>query len=107
MDQKLEELIFTTIANAGESRSDSKAAIEAAKAGNYEDAENYLKQADEAMLIAHQAHTEILYQSMNSAEMPMTFLMAHASNHLSEAETTRDLADVYLSIIKEVRKINA
>ena len=33
MDPKLEELIVTTIAKAGESRSDSKAAIEAAKEG--------------------------------------------------------------------------
>lgn len=106
MDPKLEELIFTTIANAGESRSDSKAAIEAAKAGNYEEAEKMLEEADRTMLLAHKAHTDILYQSVNSAEMPMTFLMAHASNHLSEAETTRDLADVYISIIKEVRKVN-
>ncbi|MBR4422281.1 MAG: PTS lactose/cellobiose transporter subunit IIA [Erysipelotrichaceae bacterium] len=106
MDKKLEELIFTTIANAGESRSDSKGAIEAARNGNYDEAQRLLEEADRTMLEAHKAHTEILYQSMNSAEMPMTFLMVHASNHLSEAETTKDLADVYISLIKEVRKVN-
>lgn len=106
MMENLEELIFTTIANAGESRSNSKAAIEAAKQGDYKEAEKLLEEADRTMLLAHKAHTEILYKSTNSAEMPMTFLMAHASNHLSEAETTRDLADVYISIIKEVRHID-
>ena len=102
----LDQLLLSVIANAGESRSDSKAAIEAAKNGDYEEAANLLQKADEAMLLAHQAHTEILYKSTSGAEMPMTFIMAHASNHLSEAETTRDLADVYISIIKEVRKVN-
>ena len=101
-----ENLIFTVIANAGESRSSSKAAIEAAKQGNYDEAEQLLEKAEKSMLIAHKAHTDILYKTVNSAEMPMTFLMAHASNHLSEAETTKDLAEVYISIIKEVRKIN-
>lgn len=101
--KELEKLLFLVIANAGESRSDSKAAMEAAKSGDYEEAERMLKSAEETMLTAHKAHTEILYSSVNAAEMPVTFLMVHASNHLAEAEMAKDLAEAFLYTVKEIR----
>jgi len=99
----MEQLIMTIIANAGESRSASMEAIEAARNGNYEEAEALLRKADEAMYAAHDAHNQILFQDAGGAHAPMTFILVHASNHMSVAEVTRDMANEFIKTFKEMR----
>lgn len=99
----MEQLICTVVANAGESRSYSLEAIEFAKAGDFEKAEETMKKANEALILSHDAHTSILAKSVDRSDMPITFIFVHATNHMSVAEVTKDMAENIIDILKEVK----
>lgn len=96
-------IVCTIVANAGESRSASLAAIEAAGDNNFEYAEQLMQESEKAYLLAHEAHMEILTRAAGEEPVPMNFLIVHAATHLSNAEVTKDLAKQMISILKKRR----
>jgi len=66
------------------------AAMECAKSGNFEDANNLLQESTEALHRAHVEHTQLLTEDAKGENIEVTLLLVHASNHLSVAEVTLD-----------------
>lgn len=101
MHTELEEALVLIIANAGDSKSNSVEAITAAKSGEFEKARSYLKLGEAALEKAHDVHTQLLVMESKN-KLPVTLLMIHASNHLSEAESARlfaeEVSDLYEKI---------
>lgn len=100
-------ILCTIIANAGESKSASLAAIEAAREGKFEDADQLMKESEEAFLIAHEAHMQILVHESGetNVQVPVNFLMIHAANHLSNAEIAKDFAEQIIAILRKGQKL--
>ena len=96
-------IVCTIVANAGESRSASLAAIEAAGDDDFEAAERLMQESEKAYLLAHEAHMEMLKRAAGDEPVPMNFLIVHAATHLSNAEVTKDLARQMISILKKRR----
>ena len=88
----IDQIAVTIIANAGDSKSCSMEAIEAARLGDFKKADELLKQSDDALAKAHKAHTEILVKEAREGSGFLSMLLIHASNHFSGAEITRDFA---------------
>ena len=87
----LETIAVNIIANAGESKSFSLSSVDMAKSGNIATKE-LLKQANDALIIAHKEHTSILVNEANHGKLELSFLAVHASNHLSIADISYELA---------------
>lgn len=100
----MDQIACTIIANAGDSKGDSFAAIGAAEEGRFEEAEVLLRSSEEKLLLAHEAHSEVLFASANRELPEFSFLMIHASNHLSVSEVTREFAEIIVKLYREVRK---
>ena len=98
-------VICTIIANAGESKSASLAAIEAAREGKFDEADQLMKDSEKTFLTAHKAHMEILTREASAEKVPMNFLMVHAANHLSNAEIAKDIAEQIIAIFKKGGKL--
>ena len=96
----LEELIVYIIANAGDSKSCSFEAIEAAKENDFKEAEELLKKAEQALEKSHLAHTALLAKEMKR-ELELSLLMVHASNHLSVAEISQMFACEIVHLYRE------
>lgn len=96
-------IVCTIVANAGESRSASLAAIEAAGDNNFEEAGKLMEESEKAYLLAHEAHMEILMRSAGEETVPMNFLIVHAATHLSNADITKDMAKQIITILKKRR----
>jgi len=94
-----EMISFGIIANAGDARSFAFGALEAAKAGNFEEAEELLKKSNAAAVEAHHAQTELLVKEANGEKTPVDVLLVHAQDHLM----TSMLA---VELIKELITIN-
>lgn len=90
LDEKLVERIVSIIANAGDSRSCSMAAMECAKNGDFLEAQNLLKESNEVLQRAHNEHTQLLVEDAKEGNIKVTLLLVHASNHLSVAEVSLD-----------------
>ncbi len=78
----MEEISFGIIANAGDSRSFAFGALEAAKKGNFEEAEELLKKSNAAAVEAHHAQTELLVKEANGEKTQVDVLLVHAQDHL-------------------------
>lgn len=100
----LDQVLCTIIANSGDSKCDSLAAIEAAKEGDFKAAEALLDISMQKLLAAHEAHTEILVAEANGGQMEMNFMMVHASNNLSIGEMAHEFAEIIVNLYKEVKK---
>lgn len=85
MEEK-ETLIMNVIAFSGESTSYSAQALEAARAGNFEEAELLLQKAEESMKTANKSSFELLQMEANDEHFRVTLLMVHAFDHLCSAE---------------------
>ncbi|NTW96423.1 MAG: PTS lactose/cellobiose transporter subunit IIA [Erysipelotrichaceae bacterium] len=91
------------IAHAGEAKSLALLAITQARESNFTEAAETLKKADEALLLSHQAHVNLLFHDAQHQDLQVTIFMVHAADHLSSAETIRTIADEMIMLHREVK----
>jgi len=100
----MEQEIMSIILNAGDARSKSLLAFREARKGNYEKANEYLKNASESMSIAHKLQTTLIQKEITGEPQEVSMLMVHAQDHLMNAMTIRDMAIEFIEFAKEVKK---
>jgi len=98
-DEHVQE-IMNIISHSGLAKGLMFQALSAIKEGNNDEADKNMKQADEELVISHQAQTNLLFYDAEHNDLNVTLLMVHAADHLSSAETTRDFINVIIEIFK-------
>ena len=97
--ERLLETIMGLIMYGGDAKSSAMEAIYAAKSGNFDEAEEKLEAADEALGNAHKSQTNLLTQEASGDSVELSLLLVHGQDHLMNAITFKDLAreliDVY------------
>ncbi|MEJ8736501.1 PTS lactose/cellobiose transporter subunit IIA [Erysipelotrichaceae bacterium HCN-30851] len=81
-DSPIDLIAMNIIANSGDARSHAFAALEEAKQGNFETAEEFLKKANDAVNLAHKAQTELLFEEANGNKQDVNVLLIHSQDHL-------------------------
>lgn len=98
---EINEVACQIIAFAGDGKSYALESIADAERGDFESAYNNLKLCDESILKAHEIHTGLLVkEAQNPGCITATMMLIHASNHLSNAELSRDFADKLIILYK-------
>lgn len=77
-----EMIAFEIIANAGDAKALAFEALEAAKEGNFEEADALLKKSDEAAVKAHRVQTDLLCKEANGEKTAVDVLLVHSQDHL-------------------------
>ena len=99
MDEKIVEVAMSIILNAGDARSEIQAALKKIKEQDFKEAEKAMKKADENLVIAHQAQTEVIQSACGGEEIEYNLLFSHAMDTLmtvqSEYEITRELVSIF------------
>lgn len=72
---------FEIVAYAGDAQTDLLAALDAAREGDFEKAEQLHKDASDALIGAHDTQTKLLSQEAGGGEMEMTFIMGPRSGY--------------------------
>ncbi|MDU4436602.1 MAG: PTS lactose/cellobiose transporter subunit IIA [Pluralibacter gergoviae] len=88
----LEDAVMEIIVNAGQSRSLCFEALQAARDGNFVEANSLLREADGYARDAHKMQTKLIEQDAGEARQPMTLIMVHAQDHLMTSLLARELA---------------
>lgn len=87
------------ILNAGDARTDAFNAIQDAKNGNFESADEKIARAEEAIKAAHTAQTEVLQEEMSGTPHELCILFIHAQDTLmtikSELSMAKEMIDLY------------
>lgn len=95
----MEMVAFEIIANAGDAKSLAFEALEAAKAGNFDEADELLKKSNEAAVKAHHVQTDLLCREANGEKAEVDILLVHSQDHLMTSmlavELIKELITLY------------
>lgn len=100
-----EELVmkaFEIIACVGTARSQYIEAIHAAKDGDFDRAEQLMKEGGEAFLEGHDAHTRLVQQEAAGDPVAMTLMLTHAEDQLMSAEGFKIIAEEMIDLCRRV-----
>ena len=104
-NEKTYELAFNIIVHAGESRSLSSEAMDAAEAYDFEKAEDLLKQANDEFLKCHEIQTDMLTKEANGEKNDLNVILIHSQDHLTMATMAMDNAKRWIKINKKLQKM--
>ena len=103
-EEELQLAAFEIILHSGTARTSVQEALDAMKNGAFQEAEEKLAAADEELLQAHHAHTDLLQKYASGTEIKIEIIMVHAQDHLM---TTMTLKEVAIEMMHMYKKINA
>ncbi|HFF2554310.1 TPA: PTS lactose/cellobiose transporter subunit IIA [Listeria monocytogenes] len=91
---------FGLILNAGNSKSKSLMAIEAAREFNFDEAENLIKDAKEDLKLAHKMQTNMIQAQAKGEQQDVNVILVHAQDHLTMATIMIDQGYEFINIYK-------
>mgnify|MGYP001592605597 CR=1 FL=1 len=100
-----EQVIFKLISFSGEARSNIYEAFESVTNGEYEKAEEKLKQANKSILEAHSVQTTLIQKEAQGIHTDITLLMVHAQDHLMSTLLLNDLIKNMIHMQKEINEL--
>lgn len=103
--EKVYELAFNIIVHAGESRSLSSEAMDAAENYDFEKAEELLQKANEEFLKCHEVQTDMLTREANGEENEINVILIHSQDHLTMATMAMDNARRWIKINKKLQEL--
>lgn len=96
----IEVIAMELVGNAGEARSLAFEALNEAKKGNFDKAQELLEQSKEASLKAHHTQTELICNEADGNKVEIGLLMVHAQDHLMTSILARELITELIEIYK-------
>ncbi|MEY8662879.1 PTS lactose/cellobiose transporter subunit IIA [Ligilactobacillus faecis] len=105
-DERMQVVMGLIIAG-GNAKNHAMEAITAAKQGDFELAEEKLKEANEALVNAHNVQTEMLTKEAQGEHTEIDLYMVHAQDHLMTGITFVDLAKEIIAVYRNLAEIKA
>ncbi|PFJ17378.1 PTS lactose/cellobiose transporter subunit IIA [Bacillus cereus] len=98
----METKAFHLILHGGNARSCSMEAIDCAKRGDFDGAEEKLQEALHELKEAHRVQTELIQKEAGGEKIAVTLLMVHAQDHLMNAITVKELASEFVELYRKM-----
>lgn len=102
MNEELMVSCFQIITYVGTARTCFINAIQSAKEGDFENAEELLKQGDEAFVQGHSGHTELIAKEASGDLPGIGLIVAHAEDQLMSAEGFRIIAEEFIAVYRKL-----
>lgn len=96
------EAIMGLIMHGGDAKGNAVQAIRAAKMGQFEKAEDFLKKASHSLSVAHQSQTTLLTEEAAGDTVEVSLLMVHGQDHLMNAITFLDMAHEMVALYRYI-----
>ncbi len=106
MDNEQSQLVaFTIISYSGAARALVHEAMDAMRQGDFELADQKMQEADEQLVQAHQAQTDLLHQFANGVEIEIQIIMVHAQDHLMTTMTLKEIAQEQKALCQQIQEL--
>src|SRR5690625_6977036 len=105
-DEEMQMLSFNIILHAGNARSSAMEAIAFAKAYQFTEAREKIKEADQEFTEAHHAQTQLLQDEANGKKNEISVILIHAQDHLMTAMTVKDLANEMIEMYEKIKEVD-
>ncbi|MEH7450969.1 PTS lactose/cellobiose transporter subunit IIA [Gottfriedia sp. NPDC057948] len=100
----IEQTAFQLILHAGNAKSSLMEGMQAARAGNLEEANSKIEEAKKELNLAHQAQTSLIQGEARGENVELSILLIHAQDHLMNALTMRDLVTEIIFLHEKLNK---
>ncbi|SFL48888.1 PTS lactose/cellobiose transporter subunit IIA [Halanaerobium salsuginis] len=100
-----EEIVFKIITAAGNAKGLAFEALNFAREGKFDQANETLKECKEFFHEAHDIQTELITKEAQGEKTEVGILMVHAQDHLTSATLTKDLIEEMIKTQKELYKL--
>jgi len=98
--EKINEIAFQIILYGGNGRSNAMEAIQHAKEGDFEKADQLIEDANTELGKAHNHQTELLQLEARGEGASVNVILVHSQDHLMNAMTVRDMAIEFIELYK-------
>lgn len=102
VNTKVEDIAMAIIANSGDGRSKAFNALTEAEKGNFEKAEQLIKESSTAIGKAHDVQTQMLIDEANGKKTEFSILTIHAQDHFMTSLLANDLIKHMIEMQKEI-----
>jgi len=102
MDEKMELIIFEIISQGGNAKGLAYEALAAAEQGDYDKADELLKEADECLLEVHKVQTGLIQAEARGERTEVSLLFVHAQDHLMTAIEAKTLIEHIIKLHKKI-----
>ena len=92
------------IAYAGDSKSCFFEAMDAAKSGDFNLANELMKKGSESLQLAHSEHSKLITSEARGEDVNITLLLIHASSTFTGAELSMNFAEQFIQLCQEMKK---
>jgi PTS system cellobiose-specific IIA component len=103
--EELEMAVMNIIINAGDCKNHAYMALNNVNEGKYEEADEEMKLANEAIGKAHEGQTLFLHKEANGEKIEMSVLFVHAQDHLMTAISEKSLIEQIIDLRKVVNTL--
>ena len=100
--EQLEMQIMNIIINAGDCKNHAYMALNKVNEGEYEEAEQEMQLANDALAKAHDAQTEMLQKEAGGEKVDFSILFVHAQDHLMTAIEAKTLIEHIIKLHKKI-----
>jgi PTS system cellobiose-specific IIA component len=103
--EELEMAVMNIIINAGDCKNHAYMALNNVNEGKYQEADEEMKLANEAIGKAHEGQTLFLHKEANGEKIEMSVLFVHAQDHLMTAISEKSLIEQIIDLRKVVNTL--
>ncbi len=97
----VEQIAFTIIAHAGEAKSLAFGALNKAKEGKFDEADDLIEQSQKEVNLAHKGQMDLLVAEANGEKTDISVLLIHSQDHLMTCMLAIDLIKEIIEMRKE------
>ena len=91
---------FEIVAYAGDARTKLLNALQKAQNGEFEETEKLIQEAEECLLQAHKAQTEMIQKEAGGEDVELGFIMVHGQDHLMTTILLKELMKHLIELYK-------
>lgn len=104
-EQEVTELCYQIISSVGTAKSLYIDSISKAQDYHFDEAQQLVKEGDEAFIKGRNAHLQLLAHNAKGQNIPIKLLLIHAEDQLSDTETVRTLADKFIDVYRRLQQM--
>lgn len=105
MTEELEMIVFSIVGNAGEAKSLAHEALNASFDGDFEKSDKLIKEAEIAILKAHNVQTDLIQKEADGQHIEVTMFFVHAQDHIMTAISEKELIKKMIQQNKKIKEL--
>ncbi|MBU7567473.1 PTS lactose/cellobiose transporter subunit IIA [Weissella sagaensis] len=105
MDDARMEVVMGLIMHGGNAKGQAYQAIQLAKDGKFDEADEAIAAASQELKAAHDVQTDMLTKEAQGEHTEIDLYMVHGQDHLMNAITFKDMAVELIALMKRVSEL--